>query len=210
MKKISLLIIMLAFTLTGCTSRSVSPDMYHEDVSQGIEDMELSENNSDEASDIGQGTWKEDMMPQDLESLTDVIFDDFIYPERIFKEGMPKDAEMLRLELAGGAWKYELFFDNTLEYKEIGTCTLFFGQDGAMFDLYPSLTTDGYDVWESGDVGYVTYSGVLENDLYVLQVPTHTSTVVLGPFYQIEGTQIGFGSVTNEVGQIGSFLFVRP
>mgnify|MGYP007069950169 CR=1 FL=1 len=216
MKKLSIiLILVMLFTMVGCASTAETPTHTtdNDDIQQGIEDMDRPNEHDNEIDDVtGHGTWEEDLMPQDLKSLTTVIFDDFLYPERLLREGLPQNAEKIELYNAGGAWKYELIFDTDMTFREIGACTLFFGQYGVEFDLYPSMSAWGNEIYETSreEVGYDTAYGIIDGDAYVLRDETNNSTIVLGPFYQIEGTQFGWGSITNAEGQIGSFLLVRP
>ena len=84
-------------------------------------------------------------MPQNIDELTQVIFDDFLYPEVLLEQGVPQNAVGLDIYEAAGAWKYELISDE-LEYREIGRALIQIGQNGVLFDLYPEFSVYGEDV----------------------------------------------------------------
>lgn len=159
----------------------------------------------------GSGTWEEDMMPKTIHDLTMAITDDFIYPEKMLAAGVPQSAEYLQPYKAEGAWKYELIFEEN-NYKEIGLCELIFGQNGVSFELYPSQSIYGYDIYPTDreTIGYDTYTGSMRDEDYILQDSSESSTIVLSPFIRIEGTEYAFGSIATAAGDIGSFLFTRP
>lgn len=159
----------------------------------------------------GQGTWEEDQMPQSLEYLTAVLFDDFIYPERLRERGLPDSREVMALHEARGAWKYELIFEES-GFKEIGACTIEFGQYAVLFDLYPTQYMFGSELYHTSreEMGYTTYSGVMEDDIFSLQTADKGSTAVLGSFSRIEGTEFGFGSIVGYNGDIVDVLLTRP
>ena len=205
MKK--LFILTLILLLSACSNNSAASE-HSIDVSQGIEQMD----NRPAEEPVGQGTWEEDTMPQSLDFLTEVIPDDFIYPDRLMIEGMPANAEKINSLEASGAWKYELLFDNTFTNKEFGVCQLSIGQSVINFDLYPKYEKYDQELVETSreEVGYATYSGSLDGEMYTFSEPSGNSTIVLGPFYRIEGTEFGFGSISLSNGNIFSFVLVRP
>ena len=159
----------------------------------------------------GHGTWEEGTMPQSLDYLTETLFDDFIYPERLLSRGLPEQAERIELYDARGAWKYELILRDG-DFKEIGACTLDFGQYAVLFDLYPTQYVFSQELYHTSreESGYQTYSGTMDSDMFSFQAPDKSSTIVLGSFAQIEGTQFGFGSMVGYNGDILDVLLVRP
>ncbi len=159
----------------------------------------------------GSGTWEEDQMPKTINDLTMAVLDDFVFPEKMLVNGVPQNAEYLQPYTAEGAWKYELIFEEN-NYKEIGLCELIFGQYGVSFELYPSQSIYGYDIYPTDreTIGYDTYTGSMRDEDYILQDSSERSTIVLSPFIRIEGTEYAFGSIATAAGDIGSFLFTRP
>ena len=177
---------------------------------------DLSSSNSSEAGDTsetGQGTYEEDLMPTDIENLTTVLFDDFIYPERLIEDGMPKNAEPMELYDATGAWKYELIQLNSEDgFKEIGSCKLDFGQNDVLFDLYPTKYMFANEIYNTTreETGYGTYKGHIESGAFSLADDVTKSTLMIGPFYRIEGTEFGFGSLVTYNDTILTILMTRP
>lgn len=175
-------------------------------------DSPVQQNPLSNASGTGAGTYQEDLMPQSVDNLTAVIFDDFIYPERMLEQGLPEHYDELSLYDAAGAWKYELLFEES-GYKEIGRCMIDFGQSAVLFDLYPEISAYDNEMYPvtREEIGYQTYAGEISEDAFVLQVPDRSSTAVLGPFIRIEGTEFAFGSVVaGDSGNILTLLLTRP
>ncbi len=159
----------------------------------------------------GGGTWQEDLMPQSIDELTQVIFDDFLYPEVLLEQGVPQNAVGLDIYEASGAWKYELFSDE-LDYREIGRTSILFGQDGLYFDLYPEFSVYGEDVYSTSreEIGYPTLTGYVDEKVFRFSSGDPGMDAVLGMFFSVDGTQFGFGSITAANGNVVTVLLTRP
>ena len=150
-------------------------------------------------------------MPQSIDDLTQVIFDDFLYPEVLLEQGAPQNAVGLDIYEASGAWKYELISDE-LDYREIGRTSILFGQDGVYFDLYPEFGVYGEEVFETSRevIGYPTLSGYVDEKVYRFSSDEFGMDAVLGMFFSVDGTQFGFGSISAANGNAVTVLLTRP
>ena len=150
-------------------------------------------------------------MPQTTDELTQVIFDDFLYPEVLLEKGAPQDAVGLDIYSAAGAWKYELISDE-LDYREIGKCTIQIGQSGILFDLYPEFSAYGEDVYatDRDEIGYPTLTGYVDEKVYRFSASEYGMEAVLGMFFSVEGAQFGFGSISAANGNVVTVLLTRP
>lgn len=159
----------------------------------------------------GNGTWQEDLMPQSIDDLTQVIFDDFLYPEVLLEQGAPQNAVGLDIYEASGAWKYELISEE-LDYREIGRTSILFGQDGLYFDLYPEFSVYGDDVYATNreEIGYPTLTGYVDEKVFRFSSGDPGMDAVLGMFFSVDGTQFGFGSITAANGNTVTVLLTRP
>ncbi len=201
----------------GKTEASAAPSARPEEhpLTQKTEEQPVTQNPPAPAvqtpEPLGHGSWEEGQMPQSLDYLTATVFDDFIYPERLRARGLPEDCERMALYEAKGAWKYELIFEET-GFKEIGACMIDFGQYAVLFDLYPSQYVFDNEVYYTSreEMGYTTYSGTMDDDIFSFQTADKGSTAVLGSFARIEGTEFGFGSIVGYNGDIVDVLLTRP
>ena len=150
-------------------------------------------------------------MPQNIDELTQVIFDDFLYPEVLLEQGVPQNAVGLDIYEAAGAWKYELISDE-LEYREIGRALIQIGQNGVLFDLYPEFSVYGEDVYATSreEIGYPTLTGYVDEKVYRFSADDPGMTAILGMFFSVEGTQFGFGSIEAANGNVVTVLVTRP
>ncbi len=155
-------------------------------------------------------------IPQGLNDLSSVWFDDFLfYEDDVYDNGIPAGAVLREAGYIGGEWKYCMTFNRTIageeRIDEIGTAEVSFSEHGARLVLHPRYIRYGSEVYPETEeeAGYEPFSGTWDPEY--IDVSAGGIAIGLGPYYSFEGRDYVLGNiVVRQSGMFGDVLLVRP